>query len=132
MPARDKLVTARWEETAVYDNGHCTLPIPFRYEEPRTPDNKRMAETCLNSVFEKLEEDARPSKEFMEGTRDPYGGMSPEDPKDKVITLLRQQLEEQKRLCDQDKKTVQEKLDRVKQLLTQKIKDFENHAAGHG
>ena len=125
MPARDKLITARWEETVGYSDGHCALPILFRFEEPGTQDNKRMAETCLNSVSEKVEEDARSSEEFMEGTRDPYGGMSPEDPEDKVIRLLRQSLEELERLHDQDKKTVQEKLDRVKQLLTQKIEEFE-------
>ena len=132
MPARDKSITARWEETAVYDDGHCALPILFRYEEPRTQDNKRMAETCLNSVSEKLEEDARSSEEFMEGMRDPYGGMSPEDLEGEVITLLRRQLEEQERLRDQDKKTVREKLDRVRQLLIQKIEEFENQQTVDG
>ena len=38
-----------------------------------------MAETCLNSLCEKLEEDAKPGEEFMEGARDPCGGMIPWD-----------------------------------------------------
>ena len=29
MSVQDKLVTARWEKTATYENGHYTLPIPF-------------------------------------------------------------------------------------------------------
>ena len=132
MPARDKSITARWEETAVYDDGHRALPILFRCKKPLTQDNKRMAETCLNSVSEKLEEDARSSEEFVEGMRDPYGGMSPKDLEGEVITLLRQQLEEQERLRDQDKKTVREKLDRVRQLLIQKIEEFENQQTVDG
>ena len=40
MSVQDKLVTARWEKTATYEDGHYTLPIPFRHEEPRLPDNR--------------------------------------------------------------------------------------------
>ena len=131
MFARDKSITARWREMTVYDDGHRTLPILFRCEEPRTQDNERMAETRLNSVSEKLEEDARLSEEFAEGMRDPYGGMSPKDLEGEVITLLRQQLEERERLHDQDK-TVREKLDRVRQPLIQKIEEFENQQTVDG
>ena len=91
-----------------------------------------MAETRLNSVSEKLEEDARSSEEFAEGMRDPYGGMNPKDLEGEVIMLLRQQLEEQGRLRDQDKKTMREKLDRVRQLLIQKIEEFENQQTVDG
>ena len=132
MLARDKSITARWKETTVYNDGRRALPVLFRCEEPRTQDNERMAETRLNSVSEKLEEDARSSEEFAEGMRDLYGGMSPKDLEGEVITLLRQQLEEQGRLRDQDKKTVREKLDRVRQLIIQKIEEFENQQTVDG
>ena len=79
MFARDKSITVRWKETTVYDDGYHALPILFRCKEPRTQDNERMAETRLNSVSEKLEEDTRLSEEFAEGMRDPYEGMNPED-----------------------------------------------------
>ena len=132
MFARDKSITARWKETTVYDDGYHALPILFRCEEPRTQDNERMAETRLNSVSEKLEEDARLSEEFAEGMRDPCEGMSPKDLEGEVITLLRQQLEERERLHDQDKKTVREKLDGVRKLLIQKIEEFENQRTVDG
>ena len=45
---------------------------------------------------------------------------------------MRQQLEERERLHDQDKKTVREKLDGVRQLLIQKIEEFENQRTVDG
>ena len=75
MSVQDKLVTARWEETVVYDDGHCTLPIPFDTRSHGHQITGGWAETCLNLLCEKLEEDAKPSEEFMEGTQDPCGGM---------------------------------------------------------
>ena len=50
MSVQDRLVTARWEKVATYEDGHYTLPIPFRHEEPRLPDNRRMAELRLGSL----------------------------------------------------------------------------------
>ena len=70
MSVQDKLVTARWEDAAVYNDGHYTLPIPFRHEEPRLPNNKRMAETRLNLLRKKLEKDAKLSKKYTEGMQD--------------------------------------------------------------
>ena len=48
MSVQGKLVEERWDDTAVYDDGHYTLQIPFRHEEPQLPDNRKMAETHLN------------------------------------------------------------------------------------
>ena len=70
MSVQDKLVTARWEDMVVYDDGHYTLPIPFRHEEPRLPDNKKMAETRLNSLRKKLEKDAKLTEKYTEGMQD--------------------------------------------------------------
>ena len=67
-----------------------------------------------------------------EGRARPVWRLSPEDLEGEVITILRQQLEEQERLRDQDKKTVREKLDRVRQLLIQKIEEFENQQTVDG
>ena len=70
MSVQDKLVTARWEDVGVYDDGHYTLPIPFRHEEPRMPDNKKMAEIRLGSLRKKLEKDAKLSEKYTEGMQD--------------------------------------------------------------
>ena len=70
MSVQDKLVTARWEDAAVYDDGHYTLPIPFRHEEPWLPDNRKMAETRLNSLRKKLEKDAKLREKYTEGMQD--------------------------------------------------------------
>ena len=70
MSVQDKLVTARWEDAAVYDDGHYTLPIPFWHEEPRLSDNKKMAQTRLNSLRKELEKDAKLREKYTEGRQD--------------------------------------------------------------
>ena len=57
-------------DTAVHDDGHYTLPIPFRHEEPWLPDNKKMAETRLNLLRKKLEKDAKLREKYTEGMQD--------------------------------------------------------------
>ena len=73
MSVQDKLVTARWEKTATYEDGHYTLPIPFRHEEPRLLDNRRMAELRLGSLRRKLEKNPELSKKYTEGMQDLLG-----------------------------------------------------------
>ena len=52
MSVQYELVTARWEKTATYEDGHYTLPIPFRHEDPQLPDSKQMAELRLRRYEE--------------------------------------------------------------------------------
>ena len=73
MSVQDKLVTARWEKAAMYEDGHYTLPIPFRHEEPRLPDNRRMAEFRLGSLRRKLEKNPELSEKYTEGMQDLLG-----------------------------------------------------------
>ena len=70
MSVQDRLVTARWEKAATYGDGHFTLPIPFRHEELRLPDNRRMAELRLGSLRRKLEKNPGLSEKYAEGMQD--------------------------------------------------------------
>ena len=70
MSVQDKLVTMRWEKTAIYEDGHYTLPIPFRHEDPQLPDNKQMAELRLRSLRRKLEKNPELSEKYAEGMED--------------------------------------------------------------
>ena len=70
MSVQDELVTARWENTAMYEDGHYTLPIPFRHEDPQLPDNKRMAELQLRLLRRKLEKNPELSEKYTEGMED--------------------------------------------------------------
>ena len=54
----------------IYDDGHYALLIPFWHEEPQLPNNKRMAESRLNSLYRKLEKDAKLREKYMEGMQD--------------------------------------------------------------
>ena len=65
MPVQDKLVTARWEKAATYEDGHHTLPIPFRHEEPRLPDDRRMTELRLGSLRRKLDKNPELSEKIQ-------------------------------------------------------------------
>ena len=70
MSVQDELVTARWEKTATYEDGHYTLPIPFRHEDPQLPDSKQMTELRLRSLRRKLEKNPELSKRYAEGMED--------------------------------------------------------------
>ena len=70
MSIQDRLVTERWEKAATYEDGHYTLPIPFRHEEPQLPDNKRMAELRLGSLRRKLEKNPGLGEKYAEGMQD--------------------------------------------------------------
>ena len=70
MSVQDEMVTARWERTATYDDGHYTLPIPFRHEDPQLPNSKQMAELRLRSLRRKLERNPELSKKYAEGMED--------------------------------------------------------------
>ena len=50
----DKRVTKLWSDTVVQIDGHYQLPIPFRHEESRLPDNKEVAERRLASLRSRL------------------------------------------------------------------------------
>ena len=70
MSVQDELVTTRWEKTAMYEDGHYTLPIPFRHEDPQLPDNKQMAELRLRSMRRKLQKNPELSEKYTEGMED--------------------------------------------------------------
>ena len=70
MSVQDEMVTARWERTATYEDGHYTLPIPFRHEDPQLPDSKQMAELRLRSLRRKLERNPELSEKYTEGMED--------------------------------------------------------------
>ena len=70
MSVQDELVTVRWEKTAMFEDGHYTLPIPFRHEDPQLPDSKQMAELRLRSLRRKLEKNPELSKRYAEGMED--------------------------------------------------------------
>ena len=85
MSVQDEMVTARWERTATYDDGHYTLPIPFRHEDPQLPDSKQMAELRLRSLRKKLERNPELSKKYAEGMEDLLSkGYAIEVPQDEV------------------------------------------------
>ena len=70
MSVQDEMVTTRWERTATYDDGHYTLPIPLRHEDPQLPDSKQMAELRLRSLRKKLERNPELSEEYTEEMED--------------------------------------------------------------
>ena len=69
----DRKVLARWEEEAIYEGGHYTLPIPFREEQPHLPDNRQMAERRLESLARKLRRDPALHAQYTAGMTDLEG-----------------------------------------------------------
>jgi hypothetical protein len=70
MSIQDKTVVKRWSDTAVVENGHYQLPIPFSQETPCLPKNKHMAETRLTSLRRKLEKNSSLKDKYCEGMED--------------------------------------------------------------
>ena len=66
----DRKVLARWKEEAVYEEGHYTLPIPFREEQPYLPHNRQMAERRLTSLARKLRRDPVLHAQYAAGMKD--------------------------------------------------------------
>ena len=55
MSREDRKVIELWDRETVLENGHYTIPIPWRHERPHFPDNKFVAERRLDSTLRKLE-----------------------------------------------------------------------------
>ena len=66
----DRKVLAKWKEEAVYEDGHYTLPIPFRREQPYLLDNQKMAERRLTSLARKLQRDPVLHAQYTAGMKD--------------------------------------------------------------
>ena len=54
----------------MYEEGHYTLPIPFREEQPYLPDNRQMAERRLTSLARKLRRDPALHAQYTAGMMD--------------------------------------------------------------
>ena len=70
MSMQDKAVLSRWQATAVYEDGHYTLPIPFRDQQPRFPDNREMAERRLMSLARKLQKNEALRAQYVAGMQE--------------------------------------------------------------
>ena len=55
MSCDDKKVIELWDRETVWEDGHYTIPIPWRQERPNFPDNKFVAQRRLDSTVRKLE-----------------------------------------------------------------------------
>ena len=55
MSCDDKKVIELWDRESVWENGHYTIPIPWRQERPNFPNNKFVAQRRLDSTVRKLE-----------------------------------------------------------------------------
>ena len=55
MSCDDKKVIELWDRETVWEDGHYTIPIPWRQERPNFPDNKFVARRRLDSTVRKLE-----------------------------------------------------------------------------
>ena len=70
MLASDRTVLARWKEEVTYEDGHYTLPIPFREPQPRLPDNLEMAKRRLASLARKLRQEQKLHAQYTAGMQD--------------------------------------------------------------
>ena len=50
----DQRVLDLWQSEIEFDNGHYTLPIPWRQSRPSLPNNRYLAECRLHSQFKRL------------------------------------------------------------------------------
>ena len=71
MSGSDRAVLAKWKEEATYEAGTIyTLPIPFREQQPRLPDNLKMAEKRLASLAHKLRREPTLHSQYTTGMQD--------------------------------------------------------------
>lgn len=70
MSVNDKKVISEWEDNICHENGHYTLPIPFKDRPPNLPDNKQVAEGRLKSLSRRLDKDARLNEQYCNTMQD--------------------------------------------------------------
>ena len=70
MSASDRAVLARWKGEVTYEDGHYTLPIPFKEAQPRLPDNLEMAKRRLVSLARKLRREQKLHVQYTAGMQD--------------------------------------------------------------
>ena len=70
MLASDKSVVQKWAEAVKHEGCRYTLPIPFRKNPPKFPDNKPMAEKRLASLRNRLQNNEALRAKYQEGIED--------------------------------------------------------------
>ncbi len=66
----DQQVVDLWNKQSVKEDGHYTLPIPFKEHPPRLPNNYTMAKHRLNLLGKRLKKDLTLRQKYTEGIRD--------------------------------------------------------------
>jgi len=67
MSVEDRKALEMWRAGVRYQDGHYTLPIPFRVLPPKLPDNRAMALKRLNSLARKLQRDPELRRQYISG-----------------------------------------------------------------
>ncbi|XP_064621732.1 uncharacterized protein LOC135484315 [Lineus longissimus] len=79
----DRKVVDLWDRTAVLQDGHYTLPIPFKQRPPNLPDNYSMAKKRLESLGRRFQKDAtlheRYNTEFKTLLEEGYAELVPDE-----------------------------------------------------
>ena len=70
MSASDEAVVRKWSEAAEYEDNRYTLPIPFRKNPPKFPNNRVMAEKRLGSLGNRLRNNEALKEMYKEGMKD--------------------------------------------------------------
>ncbi|XP_071483358.1 uncharacterized protein [Diadema antillarum] len=70
LSVNDQKAIETWEREITMDGGHYQLPIPFRTNRPRLPDNRHLAEQRLQSLRRKLSKDDYLLSKYKEGMSD--------------------------------------------------------------
>ncbi|XP_056307490.1 uncharacterized protein LOC130219206 [Danio aesculapii] len=70
MSIVDKQVVELWKKQAVKENGHYTLPIPFKEHPPRLPCNYAMAKHRLDLLGRRLKKDPDLQQKYIDGICD--------------------------------------------------------------
>ncbi|XP_052387105.1 uncharacterized protein LOC127933996 [Carassius gibelio] len=66
----DEQVVALWNKQAVKEEGHYTLPIPFKEHPPQLPNNYTMAKHRLDLLGKRLKKDPTLLQKYKEGIGD--------------------------------------------------------------
>ncbi|XP_064647100.1 uncharacterized protein LOC135499958 [Lineus longissimus] len=83
-PSReDQRALQIWDQSCCQQDGHYNLDIPFRDDQPRLPNNRRMAERRLHSLGIKLSKDPQLHEKYKAGIQDllnkGFAEMAPEE-----------------------------------------------------
>ena len=70
MSVEDQEVLRRWDESTCLKDGHYEVPIPFRHDPPKLPDNKAMANKRLKSLGKRLDRDPSMKDQYKCGIQD--------------------------------------------------------------